>query len=95
MQGLIPAHLRRIMREGSRLFWGAFTLMGNAMSDHKFKVGQTVNYTSRFIGTVSADVIFKITHLLPSEDDDFQYKIKSASEPYERVAKESQLNRAA
>jgi hypothetical protein len=32
---------------------------------------------------------------LPPEADDFQYKIKSAAEPHERVVKESQLNRAA
>ena len=69
--------------------------MGNAMSNHTFKVGQTVNYTARFIGTVRADAIFKITRLLPAEDDERQYRIRSASEPYERVAKESQLDRAA
>jgi hypothetical protein len=41
------------------------------MSNHKFKVGQTVNYTPRFIGTIRADAIFKITRLLPAEDDRF------------------------
>ena len=65
------------------------------MSDHKFKVGQTVNYTPTFFRTVNADAIFKITQLLPARDDEFQYRIRTASEPYERVAKESQLNRAA
>jgi hypothetical protein len=75
--------------------WGAFTLMGNAMSNHRFKVGQTVNYTPGFIGDANADAVFKITHLLPAEDDEFRYRKKSPSEPYERVAKESQLNRAA
>jgi len=30
---------------------------------------------------------------LPSEGEDYQYRIKSAGEPYERVAKESQLDR--
>jgi hypothetical protein len=90
--GLIPAHLRPIIGLPG---WGAFALMGNAMSNHKFKVGQTVNYTPRFIGTVSADATFKITRLLPAENDELQYRIRSASEPYERVAKESQLDRAA
>ena len=90
--GLIFAYLRRII---SSTAWGAFTMMGNAMNNHKFKVGQTVNYAPRFIGTVSANAIFKITRLLPAEDDELQYRIRSASEPYERVAKESQLNRAA
>src|SRR5262249_11169369 len=88
----IPAHLRRIIGLPA---WGAFALMGNAMSNHKFKVGQTVNYTPRFIGTVIADAVFKVTRLLPAEDDELQYRIRSASEPYERVAKESQLGRAA
>ena len=74
---------------------GAFALMGNAMSNHRFKVGQAVNYTSGFIRGVSADAVFKIMHLLPAEDYEFQYRIRSASEPYERVAKESQLDRAA
>jgi hypothetical protein len=69
--------------------------MGNAMSNYKFKVGQTVSYTPRFIGTVSTAAIFKIARLLPAEDDELQYRIRSASEPYERVAKESQLDRAA
>jgi len=90
--GQIPAHLRRIIGLSA---WGAFALMGNAMSNHKFKVGQTVNYTPRFIGTVSADAVFKITRLLPAADAELQYRIRSASEPYERVAKESQLGRAA
>jgi hypothetical protein len=91
-QGLIPAHLRCIIRLPA---WGAFAMMGNAMSNHRFKVGQTVNYTPGPIGSVNADAVFKITHLLPADDDEFQYRIKNASEPYERVAKESQLNRAA
>jgi hypothetical protein len=66
--------------------------VGNAVSNHKFKVGQTVNYTSRFIGVVETRTIFKITQLLPPEGDEFQYRIKSVSEPHERVAKESQLH---
>jgi hypothetical protein len=74
---------------------GAFTMMGNAMNNHKFKVGQTVSYTSKFIATVNAGAIFKITQLLPPEGHEFQYRIRNASEPYERVAKESQLDRAA
>ena len=65
------------------------------MSNHRFKVGQTINYTPGFIGSVNADAVFKSTHLLLAQDDEFQYRIRSAFEPYERVAKESQLNRAA
>jgi len=46
--------------------------MGNAMSNRRFNVGQTVNYTPGFIGGVNADAVFKITRLLPVEDDEFQ-----------------------
>ena len=63
-----------------------------AVTNHKFKIGQSVNYTSGpFAGSASG--VYLITQLLPPEGDDFQYKIKSAVEPHERVAKESQLDR--
>jgi hypothetical protein len=64
------------------------------MNTHKFKIGQSVNYTSGPFGAGRGGGIYKITQLLPPEGDDFQYKIKSASEPHERVVKESQLDRA-
>ena len=64
------------------------------MSNHKFRIGQSVNYTSGLFGAGSAGGVYKITRLLPPEGNDFQYKIKSAAEPHERVAKESQLDRA-
>jgi hypothetical protein len=63
--------------------------------DHKFKVGQPVHYTGGPFGSANPNNIYKVTQLLPPEGDDFQYRIKSAAEQYERVAKESQLDRAA
>ena len=52
----------------------------NVLSNHKFKIGQSVNYTSSRFGIAgSATGIYKITQLLPSKGDDFQYKIKSAA----------------
>ena len=63
------------------------------MTNHKFKIGQTVNYTSGSFGIGRGSGVFKVTQLLPPEGDEFQYKIKSAAEPHERVAKESQLDR--
>jgi hypothetical protein len=67
--------------------------MGASVSDHKFKVGQSVHYTSGPQGRGAANGGYKVTHLLPREGDDHQYRIKSASEPHERVVKESQLAR--
>jgi hypothetical protein len=61
------------------------------VSDHKFKIGQSVHYTSGPHGRGTQDGIYTITQLLPTEGDDRQYRIKSRSEPHERVAKESQL----
>jgi hypothetical protein len=66
----------------------------DAVSGHKYKIGQSVNYTSGPFGVGSGSGVYKITQLLPPEADDFQYKIKSAAEPHERVAKESQLDRS-
>jgi hypothetical protein len=64
------------------------------MSEHRFKVGQSVHYTSGPYGRGGIGGVYQITQLLPPEGDDHQYRIKSASEPHERVVKESQLNRA-
>ena len=65
------------------------------MRNHKFKVGQSVSFTSGPFGRRGANEIYKITHLLPSESDDCQYRIKNADEPHERVVKESQLSHIA
>jgi hypothetical protein len=67
--------------------------MEGAVSDHKFKIGQSVHYTSGPYGRGSPNDVYKVTQLLPPEGDDRQYRIKSASEPHERVVKESQLAR--
>lgn len=63
------------------------------VSNHKFKVGQSVNYNSGPFGALRGSGIYTVTQLLPPEANDYQYKIKSAAEPHERVAKESQLDR--
>jgi len=73
----------------------AVAVMEGSVQDHKFKVGQSVSFTSGPFGRGGTNGIYKVTQLLPSEGDDFQYRIKSASEPHERVVKESQLDRAA
>ena len=62
--------------------------------EHKFRIGETVHYTSGPYGRGGASGVYKVVHLLPPEGGDHQYRIKSASEPHERVVKESQLNRA-
>ncbi len=61
---------------------------------HKFKVGQSVQYNGSAVRRIGVNGTFKVVKLLPPEGDDQQYCIKSASEPHERIAKESQLNPA-
>jgi len=61
---------------------------------HKYQVGETVYFTSPTFGRAAATGSYKVVKLLPSEGDDYQYRIKSSGEAFERVAKESQLDRA-
>jgi hypothetical protein len=61
---------------------------------HKYQVGETVYYTSPSFGRAAATGSYTVIKLLPSEGDDYQYRIKSSGEAFERVAKESQLDRA-
>jgi len=65
-----------------------------ALKEHKFQIGQTVYFTSRPIGHMAANDAYRVVKLLPSDGDDYQYRIKSNNEAFERVAKESQLDRS-
>ncbi|HTE77355.1 MAG TPA: hypothetical protein VK653_11545 [Xanthobacteraceae bacterium] len=67
--------------------------MEGLMPEHRFKIGQSVQFTSGPFGRGAATGIYKVTQLLPPEGDEYQYRIKSASEPHERVVKESQMDR--
>jgi hypothetical protein len=58
---------------------------------HKFQVGQTVFYTSSPISRPGASGSYQVVRLLPSDGEDYQYRIKNPGEAFERVAKESQL----
>ena len=62
------------------------------MSDYKFKVGQTVHYApGPFGGARPGDV--KVIQHLPPEDGEYQYRVKSVDEPFDRVVKENELER--
>jgi hypothetical protein len=65
--------------------------MEGNVSDHKYKIGQLVNY----LGRERASGVYQITQLLPPEGQAFQYRIKNANEPRERMAKEHELFSAA
>jgi hypothetical protein len=67
------------------------TAFSTALRTHKFRVGQTVFYTSSPISRPGASGSYKVVRLLPSDGEDYQYRIKNPGEAFERVAKESQL----
>jgi hypothetical protein len=58
---------------------------------HKFPVGATVYFTASNVSRPAASGTYQVIRQLPTEGDDCQYRIKSSTEAFERVAKESQL----
>ena len=63
------------------------------LKTHKYSIGQNVRYTAGPFGRFGASGSFKVVKLLPPEGDEHTYRIKSTGEAFERVAKESQLDR--
>jgi hypothetical protein len=68
-----------------------FCAMESALK-HKYPVGATVYFTASNVARPAATGTYEVIRLLPTEGDDCQYRIKSSTEAFERVAKESQLD---
>jgi hypothetical protein len=62
------------------------------MTQHKFKVGQFVDYKPGRLSSALSASRYKILRLLPAEVSDLLYRIKSIEETFERVAKEHELS---
>ena len=60
---------------------------------HKYQVGEIVYFNSPSFGRAATTGSYTVIKLLPSEGEDYQYRIKSSGEAFERVAKESQLDK--
>jgi hypothetical protein len=67
-----------------------FCVMERALK-HKYRVGESVYFTASNIARPAASGTYEVIRLLPTDGDDCQYRIKSTTEAFERVAKESQL----
>jgi hypothetical protein len=67
-----------------------FCVMERALN-HKYRVGETVYFTASNVARPAASGTYEVIRLLPTDGDDCQYRIKSSTEAFERVAKESQL----
>ena len=59
---------------------------------HKFKIGEIVTVRPAVSRNVPGGV-YEVTKLLPHNGSEFEYRIKSANEEHERVARESELTR--
>ncbi|MGO9135963.1 MAG: hypothetical protein ACLP8A_18225 [Methylovirgula sp.] len=65
------------------------------MSDsHLYRVGEMVLLDMRAGHALKADASFTVLARLPPLGNEFQYRIKSIGEPYERVVLEHHLTRA-
>lgn len=72
--------------------WAFFVLRRwSRVLKHKFVVGETVYFTASNVARPAASGTYEVIRLLPTDGDDCQYRIKSSTEAFERVAKESQL----
>jgi hypothetical protein len=60
----------------------------------KFKVGDTVTLQPPRPSNALPGDIYEVTKVLPSFSGEPDYRIKSAGEEYERVARESELQPA-
>jgi hypothetical protein len=62
---------------------------------HKFQVGQLVQFNpDRKERTSAPSGPYEVTKKLPHNGQEYEYRIKSAREEYERTARESQLSNA-
>jgi hypothetical protein len=59
------------------------------MPTHKFQIGQTLILTASLNVPGGA---YLVTKRLPAHDGEFEYRVKSANEPHERVVRESELS---
>ena len=65
------------------------------MPNHRFRIGQSVNYRPASRSQDAPRGAYEITGRLPKSDDgQFEYRIKHSGESHERLAKESELSPA-
>jgi hypothetical protein len=69
----------------------AIPLQRLIMPDHKFKIGQGLNFVPHRTSVGRGASMCKIVRLLPAESDEPLYRIKCNNENFERVVRESEL----
>jgi hypothetical protein len=61
------------------------------MQTHKFQIGQTVFLTPFPIQKIQGGA-YTVTRKLPERNGEFEYRVKSATEPHERAVREGELS---
>ena len=61
---------------------------------HRFRSGQLVRLQRTMLSRTAADGDYKVVRQLPETGGEPQYTIKNLREAYERVVKESELEKA-
>lgn len=61
------------------------------MANHKFRVGQVVDFNYSRADVPASGRDYKILALLPRDGGEQLYRIKAIKEPCERIAKESEI----
>lgn len=59
---------------------------------HKYKVGQLVSFVPGQRGQSASGQAYQIVKCLPRGEGQYQYRIKSKAETFERIARESELD---
>jgi hypothetical protein len=62
-------------------------------AEHKFRAGQRVTLAPNLTNRSATGGGYVVMRQLPERNGEFEYRIKSISEPHERVARESELAR--
>jgi hypothetical protein len=63
------------------------------VANHKYKVGQLVNFAPSRSGMPTSGRQYEVVRLLPPESGELQYRVKCKGDTFERVARESELTR--
>jgi hypothetical protein len=63
------------------------------MPNHKFKVGQMVDFVPSNRAMPASARSYKVLRVLPTEGGEQLYRIKTIAEAFERIARESELLR--
>ena len=65
---------------------------GVPVTKTKYRIGDRVDFTSATVGRPGSGQGYTVMKILPVEQGEQQYRIKSSGEQHERVAIESQLD---